>query len=312
MRLFDSIARPYRLSKTTSAALIPNGYRAGMDLRLLRYFLAVAEELHFGRAAARLHMRQPPLSRAIKNLETDLGTRLFDRTPAGVTLTPAGAVLVDEARSLLEAAERIRARIAALSGPVTMTVGMLGDGIAPGNHRLVEGFRRRHPHVEIRVRESDLTDPTCGLAAGRVDVALTRGPFDETGLHVTQLRSDPVAALLRADDPLAGRPHLTLADLDDRSWFRFPDTTDTHWSAYWSGGRQRSGPLVRAVTECRQAVLWNGTVGMTPMDHEPDTGLAMVPLLDMPQSPVVVAHSKGDASPFVRSFMDIVIAAFRQ
>ncbi|MGC1287489.1 MAG: LysR family transcriptional regulator, partial [Streptosporangiaceae bacterium] len=76
-----------------------------MDLRSLRYFVAVAEERHFGRAAARLHMTQPPLSRAIKQLETDVGAPLLHRSPSGVTLTPAGAALYNEARDLLEHAE---------------------------------------------------------------------------------------------------------------------------------------------------------------------------------------------------------------
>ncbi|MDT0307543.1 LysR substrate-binding domain-containing protein [Streptomyces sp. DSM 44917] len=283
-----------------------------MDLRLLRYFLALADELHFGRAAARLHMSQPPLSRAIRKLEADVGAALFERSPAGVTLTAAGTLLAGEARSLLEAAARTRAHLAALSGPATLTVGMLGDGDAPGTRRLVDAFRRRHPHVEVRIRASDLTDPTCGLTAGRCDVCLTRGPFDETGLRVRRVRTDPVGALLRVDDPLAARPHLTLAELDERRWFRFPDTTDARWTAYWNGGTHRSGPLVRAVTECRQAVLWNGTVGLTPMDHPPADGLVTVPLLDMPPSPLVVACARTETRPHVRSFMTLATATLRR
>src|ERR1700730_11529704 len=84
-----------------------------MDLRLLGYFVAVAEERHFGRAAARLHMTQPPLSRAIRQLENDLGALLLHRSPSGVTLTGAGTVLYDEARTLLEPPERARARVVA-------------------------------------------------------------------------------------------------------------------------------------------------------------------------------------------------------
>lgn len=90
-----------------------------MELRTLRYFVAVAEELHFGRAAARLHMSQPPLSRAIKRLETEVGAVLFDRSSAGVALTPVGAVLLDEARALLDRADRVRVRVAAAAGATT-------------------------------------------------------------------------------------------------------------------------------------------------------------------------------------------------
>src|SRR5215471_16939540 len=98
-----------------------------MELRLLHYFVAVAEERHFGRAAARLHMTQPPLSRAIKQLEADLGAALLHRTPQGVTLTAAGAVLLDEARTMLEQADRIRAKVAAMAGPAAITIGVLAD-----------------------------------------------------------------------------------------------------------------------------------------------------------------------------------------
>ncbi|MGA5270921.1 LysR family transcriptional regulator [Streptomyces lydicamycinicus] len=282
-----------------------------MELRTLRYFVAVAEGLHFGRAAARLHMSQPPLSRAIKQLETEAGAALFDRSSAGVTLTPVGAVLLDEARALLDQADRVRVRVAAAAGAATLTVGMLGDSTDPGASRLAGAYHRLHPRVEVRIREAGLTDPTCGLHAGLVDVALTRGPFDETGLTVHALRADPVGALLRADDPLARHGSLKLADLAGRRWFRFPEGTDPRWQSYWNGGEPREGPVVRAVQECQQAVLWNGTVGMTLLDHEPAAGLTVVPLTDMPPSRVVAAWNEGDTNPLIRSFVDTAIAAYR-
>src|SRR5882757_8842172 len=86
-----------------------------MELRTLRYFVAVAEELHFGRAAARLHMSQPPLSRAIKQLEADVGALLFVRSSTGVTLTTVGTALLDEARALLDHADRVRVRVSAVA-----------------------------------------------------------------------------------------------------------------------------------------------------------------------------------------------------
>ncbi|WP_405140614.1 LysR family transcriptional regulator [Sphaerisporangium sp. NBC_01403] len=282
-----------------------------MELRTLRYFVAVAEELHFGRAAARLHMSQPPLSRAIKHLETDVGAVLLHRSAAGVTLTPAGAALLDEARTLLDQADRVRVRVAAAAGAATITVGILGDSTDRGGTRLAAAYRRRHPGVEVRIRDTDLTDPTCGLRTGLVDVALTRGPFDETGLTVHELRADPVGAVLRADDPLARRDRLKLADLADRRWFQFPDGTDPIWRSYWNGGEAREGPVVRAVQECLQAVLWNGTVGMTPLGHDPPEELAVVPLIDMAPSRVVAAWNEGDVNPLIRSFVQIATAAYR-
>ncbi|WP_189157891.1 LysR family transcriptional regulator [Lentzea pudingi] len=264
-----------------------------MELRTLRYFVAVAEELHFGRAARRLHLSQPPLSRAIKHLEHDLGAVLLHRSPAGVALTDAGRVLLAEARVLLEHADRIRAKLAR----TTITVGLLGDHAAG----LAEAFRRRHPHVEIRVRETDLTDPTCGLRTGQVDVALTRGPFDESGLKTLVLREDPVGAVLRRDDPLASMQRITTEDLAGRDWFQFPDGTDEIWRNYWNGGKPRTGPVVRAVQECVQSVLWNGSVGLAPLGH--DLGeLVVVPLADLPPSPVVVAWAED--GPLTRDFVE--------
>ncbi|MEV7360681.1 LysR substrate-binding domain-containing protein [Kitasatospora sp. NPDC091276] len=284
-----------------------------MELRTLRYFVAVAEELHFGRAATRLHMSQPPLSRAVKQLEKESGALLFVRSPAGVTLTPAGAVLLDEARDLLDRAERLRARVAAAAGGATLTVGILGDGSDPGVTRLAAAFRRGHPGVEIRVRDTDLTDPTCGLRAALVDVALTRAPFDDTALAVRVLRADPVGAVLRADDPLARRGRLELADLADRRWFQFPPGTDPRWQSYWNGGTPREGPVVRGVQECLQAVLWNSTVGLAPLlGHDLPENLTTVPLADMAPSPVVAVWNDGDTNPLVRSFAEIATAAYRQ
>ncbi|MFE2408939.1 LysR family transcriptional regulator [Kitasatospora sp. NPDC059408] len=282
-----------------------------MELRTLRYFVAVAEELHFGRAATRLHMSQPPLSRAIKRLEAEVGALLFARSPAGVTLTPVGAVLLDEARALLDHADRVRERVSAAAGHATITVGILGDGTDPGVARLAAAYRRSHPGVDIRIRDTDLTDPTCGLRAGLVDVALTRAPFDETALTVRALRADPVGVVLRADDPLARRDRLRLAELSDRRWFQFPPGTDPVWQSYWNGGTPREGPVVRAVQECLQAVLWNATVGLAPLGHDLPAELAVVPLVDMAPSRVVAVWNEGDTNPLVRSFVDIATAAYR-
>lgn len=285
-----------------------------MDLRSLRYFVAVAEERHFGRAAARLHMTQPPLSRAIRRLETDLGAVLLDRSPAGVALTAAGTVLYGEARLLLEQADHLRARVAAATGAATLTVGTLADSAQQAGTRLAAAFRRRHPGVDVRVREADLTDPTTGLRAGLVDVALTRTPFDDASITVHELRADPVGAVLRTDDPLAGRDTLRLDDLAGRRWFRFPDGTDPVWSAYWTGpaaGSAADGPVVRTVNECLQAVLWSGTIGLGPLADALPEGLTSVPVTDMPPSRLVVAWAGDDPGPLIRSFVQIAAALFR-
>lgn len=286
-----------------------------MDLRSLRYFVAVAEELHFGRAAARLHMTQPPLSRAIKQLEADLGSVLLRRSPSGVALTPAGTALYDEARTLLAQADQVRARVSAATGTATITIGTLADSAEQAGTRLAAAYRERHPGVHIHIREADLTDPTTGLRAGLVDVALTRAPFDETGITTHILRSDPVGAVLRTDDPLADREILHVHDLADRRWFQLPDGTDPIWRAYWNattlGGRHREGPVVRTVHECLQGVLWNGTIGLTPLDHVLPDGLVCVPVADLPPSHLIVAWNTTNPNPLIRSFVQIAAANYR-
>ncbi|MEU4011944.1 LysR family transcriptional regulator [Streptomyces pseudogriseolus] len=282
-----------------------------MELRTLRYFVAVAEELHFGRAATRLHMSQPPLSRAIKQLETEVGALLLTRSATGVTLTLVGTVLLDEARALLDHADRVRVRVSTAAGAAAITVGILGDSTDPGVVRLAAAYRRNHPGVDIHIRDADLTDPTCGLRAGLVDVALTRAPFDETALTVRTLRTDPVGVVLRADDPLAHREGLRLAELRDRRWFQFSEGTDPLWQSYWNGGRPREGPVVRAVQECLQAVLWNGTIGLAPLGHDLPAEFTVVPLTDMTPSRVVVACNEGDTNPLIRSFIETATAAYR-
>ena len=285
-----------------------------MDLRLLRYFLAVAEERHFGRAAARLHMSQLPLSRAIKQLEADLGAVLLRRSATGVTLTASGTLLYDEARTLLEQADQARARVTAASTS-TITVGTIADSAEEAGTRLAAAFRQRNPGVDVRIREADFTDPTAGLRAGLADVAVTRTPFDRAGINTLMLRSDPVGVVLRADDPLAGRDVVHVRDLADRQWFQLPEGTDPVWRAYWNGtkpgGKLRDGPVVRTIAECLQGTVWNGTVGMMPMGHALPEGLACVRLAGMPPSRLVLAWNSAGSDPLIQSFTRIAAANYR-
>ena len=285
-----------------------------MDLRLLRYFVAVAEERHFGRAAVRLHMSQPPLSRAIKQLEADLGTVLLHRSATGVTLTAAGALLYDEARTLLEQADQVRARVAAARA-ATPTVGTIADSAEEAGTMLAAAFRRRNPGVDVRIREADFTDLTAGVRSRLADVAVTRTPFDRTGISTLVLRSGPVGVVLRADDPLAGRDVVHVRDLADRQWFQLPEGTDPVWRAYWNGtkpgGRLRDGPVVRTITECLQGTLWNGTVGMMPMGHALPAGLICVRLAGMPASRLILAWNSSSTDPLIRSFTRIAAASYR-
>jgi DNA-binding transcriptional LysR family regulator len=283
-----------------------------MELRSLRYFVAVAEERHVGRAAKRLHMTQPPLSRAIRQLEGELGSALFERTPRGVDLTHAGAVMLREARALLDHAERLRRRVAAATGPATLVVGTLADTVEHLDTRLVRAFREAHPNVTISIHEADLGDPSAGLRADLVDVVLTRTPFETSGLALHTLRTELVGAVLPADDPLAERDSLTTTELAGRHRVRLPDGTDERWRDYWTvpGARpDRNTPPMRTIQECLQAVLWNGAVAMAPLGQQLPANLVVVPVVDRPPSELVVAWHRDRTDPLIRSFVGTVTAA---
>jgi DNA-binding transcriptional LysR family regulator len=277
-----------------------------MDFRTLRYFVTVAEERHVGRAASRLFMSQPPLSRAIRQLEEELGVILLERTPKGVALTQAGTALYEEAGALLGHADRIRDRVTAAAGTATLAVGTLADAAERIGGRLIPLFRARHPHAAVTIHESDLGDPTAGLRTGLADVALTRTPFDETGISTRVLGSVAVGVVMRDDDPLAGRASVSSADLAGRRWVRLPGGADPAWIAYWTGGaHDAASPVMRTIQECQQAVLWNGTSAIAPVDHPMPAGLVTVPFSDRPPSELVVAWPKAGRNPLVRSFVQV-------
>ncbi|MEU9162795.1 LysR substrate-binding domain-containing protein [Streptomyces sp. NPDC048424] len=285
-----------------------------MDLRALRCFVAVAEEGHFGRAAARLHLAQPPLSRRIRELEADLGCRLFDRIPTGARLTPAGEVLLAEARDLLERAERARERVRAAEAARVLVLGVVaGAGLEAGPPALA-ALRRERPGLRVRLREAPVTDPSAGLREGLVDVALTRLPFDTTGLTVCPLGEEPVVAAVPAADPLAGRERVRVAELAGRPRFRLPPDTDARWRAYWFAAAEDDahGPVVATVEECLHAVLWEGAVGLLPAGaalRHARPGIAFVPVAGHPPSRVVTARRAAVPDPSADALADALHAA---
>src|ERR1700710_2397839 len=160
-----------------------------LDLRKLRYFVAVAESLHFGRAADELHIAQPALSRQIRALEHDLGTPLLVRDSHGVALTDAGRQLLTDAGPLLASTHAVRHRVTvAARGSRRLMVGFrAGIAVAPA----VQQFATRHPDVLVDVQRIEGDDQAPMLLDGRIDVAYIRLPIDETGLRVTPVYTEP-------------------------------------------------------------------------------------------------------------------------
>lgn len=187
-----------------------------MELRHLRYFLAVAEERHFTRAAERLHMAQPPLSQQIRQLEAELGVRLLERTRRRVELTDAGAAFLRRVRAILaevdDATEEARRVAAGLQG--RLTVGCVGSA----TYSLLPAFARRLraelPGIDVAFRgEMLVPDQVKALLAHEIDLALLRPPVDDPAVRVETLRTDRLIIALPDRHPLARRPRLRVADL---------------------------------------------------------------------------------------------------
>src|SRR5205085_2835890 len=181
-----------------------------LDLRKVRYFVAVAEQGSFGRAAETLHIAQPVLSRQIRALEQELKVRLFERDTRGTRLTVAGEALLDDARTLLPAADAAQRRARGAAGQRTFTVGFPpGVIITP----IVRELSSRHPEVSVEVFRSDWRNQADVIRDGQVDVGYLRLPADVRGLAVEPLFTEPRAVMLRADHPLAGKETVSVADL---------------------------------------------------------------------------------------------------
>lgn len=183
-----------------------------LDLRKVRYFVAVAELLHFGRAAEQLHIAQPVLSRQIRALEKDLDTTLFERDSHGVTLTTGGLQLLDDGRALLASADATRRRVQrSARGPHRLVVGFRAGIVVT---HTVRAYGAAHPGIEVRARRVEWDDQERLILDGTVDLAYLRRPIREEGLTLLPLFAEPRVAMLPGDHRLAGKQDLVRADLD--------------------------------------------------------------------------------------------------
>jgi DNA-binding transcriptional LysR family regulator len=197
------------------ASVKGSAYHARMELRQLRSFVAVAEELHFRRAADRLHMAQPSVSQQVRTLEAELGVQLFDRNRRGATLTAAGAALLDEARDLLARADHA-AGVARATGMgergrlrLSLTRSLTG-GIAGA---IVDEFRARFPDVDLDLDVGNTMRHVEQLHAGDIDVGFVRPPLEDPGLEELVLGREPMVCVLPKGHPLAARGTVRAQDL---------------------------------------------------------------------------------------------------
>lgn len=191
------------------------GYGVTVELRQLRYALAVAEELHFGHAARRLHMTQPSLSRQVKALEQEIGVDLFTRTSRGVELTPAGAEFTRHTRSALQLVGTAVRRSSEVARGATghVSLGFVATAALDILPRALAVQRSRRPAVVVTLAELTTEEQVLALESGHLDVGLGRDARPVPGLRIQPLRQEPVVVALSATHPLARRASLRLSDL---------------------------------------------------------------------------------------------------
>lgn len=208
--------------------------------RKLRYFLAVAEELHFGRAADRFFVAQQAMSKQIRDLESGVGAVLFRRTTRKVELTAAGEALATATRRALSALdEGVRdSQRANRNEAGQLSVGFRLGAALELTGPILDAFRRRHPTIDMDLRELDFEDPWGGLYDGSVDVAFVRAPVDASSLHFEQLFTEPRVVAICIAHPLAEQDTVSVTEI-----LHLPivvsASTDDVWQSYWTLGEHR-------------------------------------------------------------------------
>ena len=288
-----------------------------LKVRQARYFVAVAEELHFGRAAGRLGMAQPPLSRAIRNLERHLGVALLERTTRQVRLTAAGEVLLRDARTALEAvtAAAHRARQAGSPSP-GLRVALKADvdgGLLP---QILDAYCADDAALPPQLVLGGFGEQPQALRDGLADVALLLCPFDDRGLDSEPLLTEPLLAAVAAADPLAARTRLCLADLARR---RLPGGSAASHGRPAGPRRAGEAPPASNLSEIFSLVETGSVVFFAPASvarRYPRPGIAYRPVSDLPDSTLAVAWPQDARSPaiaaFVRAACTVAAAAQEQ
>jgi DNA-binding transcriptional LysR family regulator len=289
-----------------------------IELRLLRYFTAVAEEGHVGHAAARLFISQPALSQQIRALEEQVGVPLFTRHARGVELTEAGEVLLAEAREVLARAERLEETVEELARgeAAGLRIGVppgLDPGLLPG---LIARLRESHPDAPIGVRELTTPDQLDALRAGSLDLGLVREPVDDSRLSRRTLLVEPLGASLPARHPLADRKSLTLRELADDLFICFPrpwapSLHDVLVNALRERGIEaRFEDSAQLSTTVGKVAAGEGITLSAPSWLDAVAGIVWIPLTDVQiEIRTAAAWRASNRSPLLRALVDLLPAA---
>ena len=286
-----------------------------VDTRLLRYFAAVAAEGNLTRAAERLLVSQPALTKQIKQLESQLGERLFTRSRDGMTLTAAGQALAGAVPAVLASWDRAQqeTRAAASRAARVLRVGFISSAANEATQQIIAAFARRRPDWRVDMRQADGSEPSAGLTNGEVDVALMRLPFPgQHKVRIEVLLTEPRWVVLPAAHPLAARDQVSFHELWDEPFVAATEATG-EWRDYWLAADERQGHPVRigAVTDQPDAWLTaiaNGYgIALTPESaarYYARPGITYRPVTGVSPSQVGVAWlPAGDTDPVVQDFV---------
>ncbi|MDF5756021.1 LysR family transcriptional regulator [Spongiactinospora sp. TRM90649] len=286
-----------------------------VDTRLLRCFVAVAEEGNLTRAAQRLFVSQPALTKQVRQLELRLGVELFTRSRAGMALTEAGQALAARAPALLAAFDRAarETKGAASRAARVLRAGFLASAANEATQDIVARFRSVRPGWRVEMRQATWSDPTAGLADGEADVALLRLPFP--GQHAWRVRvllTEPRWVAMPAAHPLAARARVAFHELLDEPFVAAPPETGA-WRDYWLATDERDGrpPRVGATTDqpddWLQAIANGYGIALAPASAArfyTRPGVVYRPVTGVTPSEVAVAWPPdADTDPIIRDFV---------
>jgi DNA-binding transcriptional LysR family regulator len=290
-----------------------------MELRHLRYFIAVAEELHFGRAAERLCIAQPPLSQQIQQLERELGYLLFHRTQRRVELTAAGRLFLDAAREVLADLERAAAagRRVARGEVGSLGIGFVGTAAYAALPAILSSFRSRYPEVELAMRELVSAKQAQALHERRIDVGLTRPAVQGEGLASELLVREPLIAALPITHPLARSERLPLAALATEPFILFPRHPKPSYADFLFSVCEAAGfvpHVVQQTAEIHTAIsLAAAGLGVTlvpaSVRSAHRSGVAFCAIEEPPpMTELALTYREGDTSPTLHAFLDVARA----
>lgn len=289
-----------------------------MDLRHLKYFIAVAEELNIGRAALRLHISQPPLTRQIRQLEEELGVQLLLRTPRGVELTHAGEVFLGEARNvraLLEQAVE-KARRAGEGKLGRLDIGIFGTGIISAIPRMLQQFRAGYPDVRVVLHTLGKDEQIEALRQKRLDVAFNRIVKPQPDLQSELILSEPVYLALNRDHPLAAAASVSFQALAGQPLILYPTGTPPNFvDRVVSLCRERgfTPDISQVVGDAITAIaLVAGGFGLSVVAESATSlqlpGVVYRPFADAPDANLDLSciYRKDDASPLLHAFLGVI------